>query len=124
MIGAFAQAALLEEQSASCTFRGTIKRTMRRSSRHIKVDVDIKPVSEFRANAAELIERVKTSGRPLVLTQRGRSSAVVVDAVDYEQMVEEIELLRDVQTAVRQIDAGKGVAHRTAKRELRKRFGR
>ena len=97
---------------------------MKRLSRRINVDTDIKPVSEFRANAAELIEQVKTSGRPLVLTQRGRSAAVVVDAVDYEQMVEEIELLRDVQTAVRQIAAGKGIAHRTAKRELRRRFGR
>ena len=97
---------------------------MARISRRIKVDTDIKPVSEFRANAAELIEQVKTSGRPLVLTHRGRSAAVVVDAVDYEQMVEEIELLRDVQTAIRQIAAGKGIANGTAKKELRRRFDR
>lgn len=89
-----------------------------------KLDKDIKPVSEFRANAAELIEQVKTSGRPLVLTQRGQSTAVLMDVADYEAMVDEIELLRDVRTAVEQIDAGKGLTNREAKAELRRRLGR
>jgi prevent-host-death family protein len=96
---------------------------MGRSAR-IKIDTDIKPVSEFRANAADLIEQVRTTGRPLILTQRGRSAAVVVDAVDYEDMVEEIELLRDVHTAVEQIAGGKGVSNSDAKKRLRKRFTR
>ncbi|HEV2719742.1 MAG TPA: type II toxin-antitoxin system Phd/YefM family antitoxin [Thermoanaerobaculia bacterium] len=89
-----------------------------------KLDNDIKPVSEFRANAAELIEHVKTNKRPLVLTQRGHSAAVVLDVAEYEGMLEEIELLRDVRTAVNQIDAGKGMTSRQAKAELRRRLGR
>ena len=44
-----------------------------------KYDTDIRPVSEFRANAAELIDQVRESGRPLILTQRGHSAAVVLD---------------------------------------------
>jgi prevent-host-death family protein len=92
--------------------------------RRLNLNKDIKPVSEFRANAAELIEQVKTSGRPLVLTQRGQSSAVLLDVAEYEGMVEEIELLRDVRTAVKQIDAGKGLTNREAKAELRRRLNR
>ena len=95
---------------------------MARASRKIRLDTDIKPVSEFRANAAELIDQVRTSGRPLVLTQRGHSAAVVIDVADYQQMVDEMELLRDVRTAVEQIEAGKGISNRDAKAELRKRF--
>jgi prevent-host-death family protein len=87
-----------------------------------KLDRDIKPVSEFRANAAELLEQVKSSGRPLVLTQRGHSTAVLLDVAAYEDMVEEIELLRDVRTAIKQIDAGKGLTNKEAKAELRRRF--
>jgi prevent-host-death family protein len=90
----------------------------------LKLDSDIKPVSEFRANAAELIEQVRTSKRPLVLTQRGHSAAVVIDVSEYEQMIDEIEVLRDVRTAVQQIDAGQGISSRDAKAELRRRFGR
>jgi len=88
----------------------------------MKLDSDIKPVSEFRANAAELIAQVKTTGRPLVLTQRGHSAAVVLDVAEYERMIEEIELLSDVYKAAEQIDAGQGISNRAAKAELRKRF--
>lgn len=97
---------------------------MARNSRRLRLDTDIKPVSEFRANAAELIDRVRTTGRPLVLTQRGHSAAVVLDVVDYQQMVEDADLLRDVRTAVQQIEAGKGISNRSAKAELRRRFRR
>jgi len=89
-----------------------------------KLDRDIKPVSDFRANAAELIEEVRRSGRPLVLTQRGRSAAVVLGVAEYENLLEEIEVLGDIRTAVRQIDEGKGISNREAKAELRRRFQR
>lgn len=92
--------------------------------RRVNLNTDIKPVSEFRANAAELIEHLKTSGRPLVLTQRGHSAAVVLDVAEYERMVEEIALLSDVRTAIQQIDGGQGVSNRNAKAELRRRFSR
>ena len=52
-----------------------------------KYDTDIRPVSEFRGNAAELIEQIRESGRPLILTQRGHSTAVVLDVSAYEQML-------------------------------------
>lgn len=97
---------------------------MGRASRRVRLDTDIKPVSEFRANAAELIDRVRTTGRPLVLTQRGHSAAVVLDVGDYQQMIDEADLLRDVRTAVEQIEAGEGVSNRDAKAELRRRFSR
>ena len=92
--------------------------------RRIKLDKDIKPVSEFRAKAAELIDQVKNSRRPLVLTQRGHSAAVLIDVAGYESLLEEIELLRDVHTAVRQLDAGKALSNRQAKAELRRRLKR
>jgi antitoxin YefM len=93
-------------------------------SRRVNLNTDIKPVSEFRANAAELIEHIKRSRRPLVLTQRGHSAAVVLDVSEYERMVEEIALLSDVRTATQQLDAGSAIPNREAKAELRRRFSK
>ena len=93
-------------------------------ARRVKLNTDIKPVSEFRANAAELIEHVRNSRRPLVLTQRGHSAAVVLDVAEYERMVEEIDLLSDVRTAIQQLESGQAVSNRDAKAELRRRFRR
>ena len=89
-----------------------------------KLDKDIRPLSDFRANAAELIDQVRESGRPLVLTQRGHSAAVVLDVAEYERLLDEIELLRDIRTAERQIKAGRTVSNREAKSALRKRLAR
>jgi len=91
--------------------------------RHLRIATDIKPVSDFRANAAEMIEQVKTSGRPLVLTQRGESAAVLLDVAVYSELIEELELLSDVRTAMKQVDDGLGISNRDAKKELMKRFG-
>ncbi len=93
-------------------------------ARRVKLNTDIKPVSEFRANAAGLIDHVNQSRRPLVLTQRGHSAAVVLGVEEYERMVEEIELLSDVRLALQQLETGKGVSNREAKAELRRRFSK
>ncbi len=51
---------------------------------------------------------------PLVLTEEGRSSAVVIDVVDFENLLEELETLRDIYTAEQQIASGQGVPHELA----------
>jgi antitoxin YefM len=84
----------------------------------IHLEEDIRPLSEFRANAAGLIERVRSSRRPLVLTQRGHSAAVVIGVSEYQRLIEELELLRDIQTGLRELDAGEGIPHSTAKKRL------
>jgi prevent-host-death family protein len=95
---------------------------MRRTAKRINLGSDIKPVSEFRANAAGLIDQMKASGRPLVLTQRGRSAAVVLDVIEYERLLSEIELLRDIREGEDQIAAGAFLSNREAKAELRRRL--
>lgn len=90
--------------------------------RYMRIATDIKPVSDFRANAAGMIEQVKASGRPLVLTQRGESAAVLLDVAVYQELIEELELLSDVRTSMKQIDEGHGVSNRAAKAKLRKRL--
>lgn len=81
----------------------------------IHLQEDIRPLSEFRANAATLLQQIRETKRSLVLTQRGHSAAVVVDVAEYERLMEELELLRDVHAAERQLFEGEGVEHRQAR---------
>jgi len=84
----------------------------------IHLEEDIRPLSEFRANAAGLIQKVRSSRRPLVLTQRGHSAAVLIGVAEYQRLIEELELLRDIQTGLHEIDAGQGITHAAAKKHL------
>ena len=86
----------------------------------IHLATDIKPVTEFRAHAAELLQQVRATGRPVILTQRGHSAAVLMAVEQYEQLTDELELLRDVRTAEEQLSRGEGLSNAAAKSQVLK----
>jgi hypothetical protein len=45
-----------------------------------------------------------------------------MDAGDYEEMQEKIEMLQDVQTSLNQIESGYGVEHEDARADVLKRI--
>jgi prevent-host-death family protein len=81
----------------------------------LNINQDIRPLSEVRTGIANFIKQVHDTKRPVVITQHGKSVAVLVDAHEYEAMQEKLELLSDVHTAVHQLQNGQGVAHEDAK---------
>ena len=85
----------------------------------VKPTEDIQPLTAFRANVASFVEQVRQTGRPIVLTQHGRSAAVLLSAPDYEALIEELEVLRDIYVSERELAEGKGVPHEEVARELR-----
>jgi prevent-host-death family protein len=87
----------------------------------IKLDTDIRPLSEFRANIASVIEEVRRTKRPIVITQHGKSAAVMLDVSEYEALLEKIELLRDIHVAEKQLQDGKGISHSEVKSVVRER---
>jgi prevent-host-death family protein len=81
----------------------------------LRVDEDIRPLSEFRAGIASFVKQINDTHRPMVLTQRGRAVAVLVGAHEYQRMQQRLELLEDIYRAEAQIEAGEGVPHAVAK---------
>lgn len=75
----------------------------------LDLEADIQPVSDFRANASSLLQQVRDTGRPVVLTQRGRSAAVLLDIQSYQRLVDELDELRDVQRSLGDVAAGRVV---------------
>ncbi len=85
---------------------------------------DIQPLSAFRKAASALIDQVRQTHRPLVLTRNGKSVAVVIDAGDFERLMERIELLEDIQQARTQAERGETVPHEQALEYLTSRPGK
>jgi len=88
----------------------------------IRLTDDIRPLSDFRAEAATCIKHVHNTRRPLVITQRGKGVAVLLDINEYEALQEKIELLQDIYKAERQIELGKTISHKKAKENILKRL--
>ena len=81
----------------------------------LDLEADIHPVSDFRANSAEVIRQVRESGRPVVLTQRGRAAAVLVGVGPYQELLREVEELRELRAGIADAEAGRVVANEDAR---------
>lgn len=88
--------------------------------KRINLDQDIQPLSEFRAGVSKFLHQVNESKRPLVITQRGKGVAVLIDVVEFELMQQKLELLEDIQLAEAQIENGQGIPHEEAKAKILK----
>ena len=88
----------------------------------LRPSTDVRPVTEFRANTSAVIEQMHTTKRPVILTQHGRSAAVLLDPEVYEYMVDEIELLRDLAVSEAQIAAGQVIPHAEVARRMREKY--
>jgi antitoxin YefM len=87
----------------------------------LKIDQDIRPLSEVRTGIASFIKQIHDTKRPIIITQHGKGVAVLLDVQEYEMIQEKLELLSDVQNSISQIDNGQGMNHSEAKASLLKR---
>jgi prevent-host-death family protein len=88
----------------------------------LRPSVDVRPVTEFRSHTSAVLEQVQRTKRPVILTQHGRSAAVLLSVDVYEDLVDEVAVIRDIRTAEAQLDAGMGIPHEVVERRLRERY--
>ena len=88
----------------------------------IRIDEDIKPMSEFRSGISTFVKQVHQTKRPMVITQHGKGVAVLVDATEFETMQQRIELLDDIQIANNQLEAGEGIEHESVQKRIMERL--
>ncbi|ATG89562.1 type II toxin-antitoxin system Phd/YefM family antitoxin [Methylomonas koyamae] len=89
----------------------------------MKLSENIKPISYLKANAAEVIEKLKTDHQPMVITQNGEAAMVVQSVADYEQTQETLALLKMLAQSQQALAEGKTVSSAEAFARLRERRG-
>ncbi len=85
---------------------------------------DIQSLSRFKRNTGALMDRLKKTGNPLVLTINGKAELVVQDAAAYQQLRELAEKVEDIlflAESKADIEAGRVVDARKAIKSLGKR---
>ncbi len=83
-----------------------------------KLTEDVIPVTDFRGKTAELLQQIKKTRRPLILTQRGRSAAVLEDVGEYETRLERLELLEAIIRGLQAAEKRDLLSHQEAMRRL------
>ena len=68
---------------------------------------DIKPVTYLKANAADLLNQINDTQRPVIITQNGEPRAVLQDPQSYENMRNAIGILKLLSQSEVDIKNGK-----------------
>ncbi|MDR1452787.1 MAG: type II toxin-antitoxin system Phd/YefM family antitoxin [Candidatus Margulisbacteria bacterium] len=85
---------------------------------------DIKPLSTFKRNTAEIIKHIKETQRPTIITINGSAEVVVQDAESYQSMLDTLEYLRNVQKiqqGLTELKDGKAIPAKKALADFRKK---
>ena len=68
---------------------------------------DIRPVTYLKSHAANLLSQINESQRPVYITQKGETRAVLQDPKSYEQMRSAIGLLKLIALGEEDVRLGK-----------------
>ena len=82
---------------------------------------DIRSLSDFKRNTVELLDRLRKTGHPLVLTINGKAEVVVQDAVAYQTLLDRVEAIEGIQRGLADVKAGRTKPARQVFDRLRRR---
>ena len=68
---------------------------------------DIKPISYIKTNAADVIKKINSTHRPIIITQNGEAKGVFIDTESYEEMKNAITLLKLMSQSESDVKRGK-----------------
>ncbi len=89
----------------------------------VRVSEDIVPVSAFKTRAAEWLDRVMRTGRPVIITQNGRPAGVLLSPAAFDALSESAGFLSAVEQGLDDADHGRVLDHAEIKDRARRTFG-
>jgi len=84
----------------------------------------LKPVTEIKRHATEILARLRADREPIVITEHGRPEAVLLDVESYEELQRRLGLLEGIARGERAFGEGRAVSHQQAKKRLARWLGR
>ena len=84
----------------------------------VKFSEDVVPIGDLKVNPGRVLRRVGESGRPVLLTSRGRGVAVMQTLPDYEAAQEERDFMRAVLAGLFDLEEGRELSLEDARRRL------
>ncbi len=91
----------------------------------IQVSEDILPIASFKARASEVIRSLRSRGRPIIITQKGRPAAVLLSPEEFDRLAYRERFCAAVREGLADAEAGRVVSDRdldeAVERELGKR---
>ena len=73
----------------------------------MKYSEDVKPISYFKAHAAEVVRDVVDNNKTMIITQNGEAKVILQDVRTYEESQESLALLKILALSRKSLTEGK-----------------
>ncbi|NCO32720.1 MAG: prevent-host-death protein [Armatimonadetes bacterium CG2_30_59_28] len=83
---------------------------------------DIRPITYLKSRAANPLQQINTTHRPVVITQNGEPRAVLQDPVSYEQMRDALGLLKLLAQGEEDVRPGRTTSQQEVFSAIRRRL--
>lgn len=90
----------------------------------MKISEDIKPISYVKRHTNEVLEQIRRTGRPVIITQNGEPAAVLEAVETFEEQQEIRALLEIARNGIEEIREGKVAEHSDVVKVVKTRLRR
>ncbi len=86
--------------------------------RPINVSQNIVSLSDFKNKASKMLHEIRSSHRPLVITQNGKAAAVLISPSDFDLLTEQVRFVDAVQRGLADVQNGRVLPDEDLDKEL------
>lgn len=79
-----------------------------------KLSTAVAPITDLKTRSREIVKQLKETGRPVLVTQRGRVAAVMESVESYEKREGRYEEIEGILAALREAESGELHDHKEA----------
>lgn len=90
----------------------------------LQISEDILPIGEFKTRASQVLRKLREAQRPIVITQNGKPTAVLITPEEFDRLYERDRFLEAVREGLADSEAGRVVEDKVLTRELDAAFGK
>lgn len=84
----------------------------------LQVSEDILPIGKFKTRASQVLRKLREAQRPIVITQNGKPTAVLITPEEFDRLHERERFLEAVREGLADSEAGRVIEDKRLTREL------
>jgi len=88
--------------------------------KQINISNDIVPVAEFKVQISKYLNNIKSTGRPMVITQNGKPACVLISPDDFDELVYQKSLIESINRGLSDVEKGNVFTTKELRAELEK----
>ena len=90
----------------------------------LQISEDILPIGKFKTQASQVLRKLREAQRPIVITQNGKPTAVLITPEEFDRLHERDRFLAAVREGLADSEAGRVVEDKVLTRELDAALGK